>query len=205
MKRYIKSTVVSLFDEDPEVIRSVAMHSADDKVLRKIFNHYSTPNDYDYFYCLDLASNPNTPSDILEQLSNFRYDSRIRAKVAENPNTPIETLYGLTRFSYDDILRGLAKNANTPSDLLSKLAKDRDDWVCAYVAGNPNTSKDDLVTLSTHTSPDVRYAVIKNRNIPREVVETLADDPNYSVKKLASALLGWYDRLDQAINKISEN
>ena len=205
MKRYVKAAVSDLLDEDPEVIREIARTSSDTELLQKIFEHYGNPKDYEYFYCLDLAQNENTPKDILTKLADFRYDTMIRAAVAENPNTPVKTLYGLTKYSYTDILRGLAKNVNAPQDLLSKLSKDLDVWVCAHVAGNPNTSREDLVALSKHSDPSVRYAVAKNRNVPREIIETLADDPNRDVHNLVSTLLEWYNRMDQHLNeKISK-
>ena len=192
MKRYIKAAVVHLTDEDPAIIRSIARNSEDVEVLRDIFDNFGNPKDYEYFYCLDLANNENTPQDILTKLADFRYDSRIRASVAENPNTPIATLYDLTKYSYEDILRGIARNTNAPPELLSKISdvSAHNYWPCVYVAYNYNTAMEDLIKLSTHWQADVRYAIVKNPNTPMAVIVNMINDPNMDVRNAVLERLG---------------
>ena len=84
------------------------------------------------------ACNPNTPAEVLRELSKDE-DWNVRRHAAGNPNTPAEVLRELAKDSYDAVRRHAACNPNTPAEVLRELAKDEDWNVRSNAAGNPNT------------------------------------------------------------------
>lgn len=90
----------------------------------------------------NIASAEDTPADILEKLSSDS-DRTVRALVASNPNTPTEVLFNLGAEFPDEITANpifnllmlenpgsefirlsLARSSTTPIDVLEKLAFD---------------------------------------------------------------------------------
>ena len=123
MKRYIKSAVQTVTEESAKIQEQIARdrYTRPD-TLAQLYRNSSldkTSLDWDYVL-LGLASNPNTPQDILSELAQHpgRY---VREHVASNPSTSQE--------------------------LLHKLASDRDRYIKYRVAENPNTSSETLLKL----------------------------------------------------------
>lgn len=123
MKRYIKSAVAPLLTESATVQEQTARdRSTRPDMLAQLYQNSSidkTSLDWDYVL-LGLASNPNTPQDILYELAHHSGE-HVREHVAGNPSTSQE--------------------------LLHKLASDRDRYVKYRVAENPNTSSETLLKL----------------------------------------------------------
>jgi len=94
-----------------------------------------------------LASNPQTPPEVLAELASHD-DEGVRSNVARNPGTPQPALEHL----YDDPENrdSLAVNPNAPPAMLRKLAHDPNDTV--------------LVNL------------LFNRSVPTDLLEELAKD-----------------------------
>jgi hypothetical protein len=90
----------------------------------------------------EIASNPNTPADILEELLEEMAkdeDFRIRWITAANPNTSAYILEKLARDEDGRVRIDAAANPNTPAYILERLAKDEDVSVRIGAAENPRT------------------------------------------------------------------
>ena len=96
-----------------------------------------------------------------------------RYYAAENPNTPADVLTELTKDSDFGVRRNAVGNPNTPVDVLTELAKDRDWRVRRNAAGNPNTPVDVLTELAKDRDCDVRYYAARNPNMPGYEAEEL--------------------------------
>ena len=88
---------------------------------------------------IGVASNPNTPVEILEQLNNSgQWDVDLR--LAANPNTPVEILKHLAEENDTLLNDALAANPNTPVEILKHLAEKNDTWLNYDLADNPNAT-----------------------------------------------------------------
>jgi uncharacterized membrane-anchored protein YhcB (DUF1043 family) len=130
-----------------------------------------------------VASNPNTPTEILlklgKQFPEAVIDNPIfgllllenpgsyfvRISLARSLKTAIATLNKLAK-DEDKLLRAsVANNRITPSDLLEKLASDSDESVRLKVATNPNTSSKSLEKLAADGDLTIRNAVMEHPNV----------------------------------------
>jgi len=133
-----------------------------------------------------VASNPNTPVEVLAKLSTDENED-VRESVAWNPNTPAEVLIKLSTDENEDVRKPVAWNPNTPVEVLAKLSTDENEDVRESVASNPNTPVEVLAKLSTDENEDVRRPVARNINTPVEVLAKLSNDAD---TKVISALVG---------------
>ena len=107
------------------------------------------------------AGNPNTPVDVLVELSKD-IEWVVRCSAAGNPNIPVDVLVELSKDSDCDVRRNAAGNPNTPVDVLVELSKDSECVVRRSAAGNPNTpgyTPSDEEFIITET-----YVAIKGTN-----------------------------------------
>lgn len=107
-----------------------------------------------------VASNPNTPRQVLERLAS-EDSAVIRRHVALNPKTPVETLKKLAQDSETDVRLAVAENAQTPQDILTFLSTDEDMDVRYGVAENPHMPEDILVELTQDDNPYIRCRALK--------------------------------------------
>lgn len=107
-----------------------------------------------------VASNPNTPRQVLERLAS-EDAAVIRRHVAENPKTPVEILRKLARDCDPDVRLAVAENPHTPPDVLTILAGDVDDDVRYGVAENPHMPEDILLDLAQDDNPYIRCRALK--------------------------------------------
>lgn len=107
-----------------------------------------------------VASNPNTPRQVLERLA-AEESAVIRRHVALNPKTPIETLRRLAEDSETDVRLAVAENVHTPQDILTVLSGDEDMDVRYGVAENPHMPEEILVELSQDDNPYIRCRALK--------------------------------------------
>jgi hypothetical protein len=112
-----------------------------------------------------VAKNHLTPPNILAYLASDSVNL-VRALVATNPNTPSHILN--TLFSDEKIVRdGLSGNPNTPKKILKVLSNDRDKMVRLRVAENRLASKDILTSMLDDEDKDVaKAAEIKLKELP---------------------------------------
>ncbi|MEW6003317.1 MAG: hypothetical protein AB1638_11830 [Nitrospirota bacterium] len=107
-----------------------------------------------------------------------------RWNIANDPDTPPENLEELSKFDWL-IRNAVAKNRNTSKETLRKLAYDPNPTVRMNVAGNPHTPEDVLHDLSNDMDKMVRIGVSRNPETEIETVQKLAEDRNYTVRKNA--------------------
>ena len=105
----------------------------------------------------DLASDPNTPPEVLDELA-YHEEWQIRFDVAQNPRAPVSALEKLENdedncigavIFYANVRENntgaipyaIALNPNTPAFLLEKLIARNLPILDSYIAANPNTTQ----------------------------------------------------------------
>jgi hypothetical protein len=139
---------------------------------------------------LVFATNPNTPKEIIEKLTQSTYsweEDGTTNTLARNTTNPsiLEKLSdsadSSTRFS-------VAANPHTPRNVLMKLASDEDfsqNRVYVSLDGGMSPHVTDLA--SEIVSCSIKYAVVNNLNTPSEIVHEIANkDNNFSAEKVES-------------------
>jgi hypothetical protein len=146
------------------------------KILKQTsaYNKYPKIKEYDDTI---VASNPDTPPEILKQLSKHNNDS-IKEVVAKNPNTPPETLSKLSKYEagrkvggvmlISTIAYAVAKNPNTPEKDLIRLSQNSNYAIA--VASNPNTPLEMLTNFSNSKDFWILDGVVSNPNTPLEIL-----------------------------------
>lgn len=107
-----------------------------------------------------VASNPNTPRQVLERLATEE-SAVIRRHVALNSKTPVETLRKLAEDTEVDVRLAVAENVGTPEEILAVLSADEDMDVRYGVAENPHMPEDILVELTQDDNPYIRCRALK--------------------------------------------
>ena len=126
-----------------------------------------------------VASNANTPTDVLAQLASRDQPQEVRMAVARNPNAPPEVLAQLASSEQSLEMRmAIASHLNAPPAALTVLAsRDRSLEVRMAVARNPNAPPDVLAQLANRDQPIVlRMLVARHPNAPPDVLTQLARD-----------------------------
>lgn len=118
-----------------------------------------------------VASNPNTPRQVLERLS-AEQSAVIRRHVALNPKTPVETLRRLAEDEETDVRLAVAENIGTPQEILIVLSSDPDMDVRYGVAENPHMPEEILVELTQDDNPYIRCRALKTLQMLAPDVQT---------------------------------
>ncbi len=139
-----------------------------------------------------LASNPQVPRDILEDLSKNK-SIDIRAAAAGNPNASVEMLKRIADSKDKDPVRaGLACNSTTPPEILTTLAKDAQSAVRECVAKHPGIPLGAVNFLAGDTVLVVRKEIAKNGKTSVEWLKRLIHDNEQSV--VIAAFRNLYER-----------
>lgn len=158
MKRYIRSAIVNLDDEDIPTQHEIAKTTNRATVLSQLARHE------EWYVRQEVASNPSTSASVLAVLADD-YDSSVRNSVARNPNTPADILRKLSEDSSGSVRANIGSNPNTPADILVKLSTDVDpcdDYIVRFaVAFNKNTPVATLHEMLNDTSKYVRERACK--------------------------------------------
>ena len=149
MKRYIKSAITNIFDEDPEVREQIAK---DPRTTAAILVQLA--DDAHCYVRSYVAENPNTPVDTLKQLA-CDPSQGVRGSVAMNPNTT-DQIFQILANDYDRWVRKMVASHTKDKVLLEKLAQDDDPEIRWSVAYNLNTPADILGGLLYDTDEDTR-------------------------------------------------
>lgn len=157
--RYIKSAVVSLSEETVEYRMLLARTSKNPRILKRL------SHDEDIYVRQAVASNHNTPGDILVELFS----------------------------SYPAFAHDIASNTGAPEDVLKQLAESTDPYTCYYVATNPSATPEVLELLVDATDPYIRDGVLTNPNVTIDIAEQLIDDPEPFVRADALNAIGRLD------------
>ena len=196
MKLYIKSAMEfsDISQEDPDFILSILKSPRTrGGTLTNIYTMYVTKNnlsigaDTAHKMRVALASNPNTPANILVKLSEW--SKEICRLVVENRNAPAELLTELSKDRIAAIRKSVAKHPNTPANVLKELSKDIEAIVRLSVATNHNTPEPTLKKLSRDKNWYVREGVAKNAMTPKSILEVLLNDPEEDIRNAASNAL----------------
>ncbi len=118
-----------------------------------------------------VASNPNTPRQVLERLAKEE-SAVIRRHVALNPKTPVETLRQLSQDNETDVRLAVAENVHTPQEILTLLSADEDMDVRYGVAENPHMPENILIELSQDDNPYIRCRALKTLQMLAPDVQT---------------------------------
>jgi Leucine rich repeat variant len=156
-----------------------------------------------------VASNPNTPPDLLIELfiehpHQVLKNPVIELLLLENPDF-FKQLYQTNPYIFNEdtlpslfldwavncsdegIRKAIASNENAPEYCLVKLAQDTNVDVRCSVAENQRTNTDTLKQLAFDNNKKVRLAVAENSNTPGCALLLLAADKSYEVRSKVAA------------------
>jgi hypothetical protein len=161
---------------------------------------------------ISLATDVNTPKDILRTLANSYYVV-VRNCVAANENCSDELLEEF--FNKKDALMGVASNPNTSTEILEdlmdydkgayqkfisyntsvtttiieKLSRSLDEDIRVNIASNPTTPENILIYLVNDLDLNVRCKLANNDNTPTDILFQLCKDCALAIKDTAKATL----------------
>jgi hypothetical protein len=140
---------------------------------------------------LKLLFSPGiTEQEIEDAFSEMTADSlEMRCLLASNPNTPSELLALLSDCPQCKVLERVASNPQTSTGVLAKLAKSPSSDVKCAVAENGNSSIETIRELMHDDDIDVRFTLAENHNLPADVLQELAGDDNPYVAYRAQTTL----------------
>ena len=140
-----------------------------------------------------VAENLSTPIEILVSLSKEKdKDGDIKGALASNPNTPPAILEELMNFA--QLRCAIAHNPSTPKNVLEELAIDDDPCVRSFIARNKNTPADTLRALMLEPyveKDDDKDKILAAFSSPDALSELRAE----YLKKLCAGLKPSYERV----------
>lgn len=104
-----------------------------------------------------LASNPDTPTQVLDHISEYNSHPKIAERIALNPQASAETLKRLSQSGANEVRAAVADNTNTDGETIRALARDEHIDVRFRMAENPNLSTEILQELARDENPYVAY------------------------------------------------
>ena len=104
-----------------------------------------------------LASNPDTPTQVLDHLSEYSSHPQILERLAGNPQTSGATLKRLSQSTANEVRAAVADNTNADEDTIKALARDEHIDVRFRLAENPNLATEILDQLAHDDNPYVAY------------------------------------------------
>lgn len=119
MKRYIRSDVFDLSNEDAETRKDIAVKTA------REHNMYELSEDPDEVVRQYLAHNKNLPEDLIVKLASD-YSAKVREAIAEHPNLPHDLLLKFSEDPLPLIRLSTLYNPNVTQDIVEKLLTDGD-------------------------------------------------------------------------------
>ncbi|GII96512.1 hypothetical protein [Sinosporangium siamense] len=126
-----------------------------------------------------LAVRPDLPAVVYERLADSP-EPGVRAALAENPAIHHELIRVLAADPFPDVRRDLARNPRVPLDVLTQLAGTTriGPTLLPRIAA---ATRDEIEDLATSANPAVRMLVAERRDLPPEVRDALAADPDAKV------------------------
>ncbi len=127
---------------------------------------------------LSIASNKNETSDKLREI--YKVPSyRIKEKLAKNPNTPQDILLELSLDENIEILYGLCDNENASSEMLDNLSKSRYKFLKVYIAKHSNALPKTLIYIYENMDEEnekyIKKALAQNPNTPQYILIELSN------------------------------
>ncbi len=124
-------------EQDLDTLKQLSKNSSvAPELIRRLYSHASTidsetPNTGYYSILANLASNPNTPADVLNELAQSSY-AEIRATAAGHTHISLATLVTLARDPQRSVRTAVTLNPVLPQDILIELTHDKDKLVRSY-------------------------------------------------------------------------
>ncbi|MBN3896573.1 MAG: hypothetical protein HWQ41_15300 [Nostoc sp. NOS(2021)] len=122
-----------------DVVYAIASSLRTPPTMLLALTDYQAPSGVHIIFLLNLAKNPNTPSDALEKLylkinptphfikvNGVQVFTNALQAVAAHPNTPVHLLEQFAVHSRDDLRAKVATNVNIPISILERLSNDSD-------------------------------------------------------------------------------
>jgi hypothetical protein len=182
----IKSTVQDALGANPNTPPLLLRELAEMGQLSVARNPAATPEDLRLLYLsskwahAELASNPATPQDLLEQLARSR-SGEIQERLASNPACSSEVLARLAQPKNKACHAKLAANPSASAELLLQIArqaKSHDTWL--NLLSNPATPEEALLAIGTSPAAKDLFAfedadrkMLKHPNLSGQVVDAL--------------------------------
>jgi hypothetical protein len=188
-------------DDDLDIRKKVASNpSLPEKDMRRLFSENKSEK-LDSSTRRGLAGNPNTPIDILIELSkdenigtrsitHHHPKMRQRGRAAQNPKLPEAEMRRLFREGGRLVRAGLAANPKVPMDILTTLSEDNDPIVRKQVASNPNLPEKDVRRLFSEKGharmrTATKSGLVKNPNTPLDILIELSKDKERYMRNFA--------------------
>lgn len=209
MKRYIKSAIRNVGDEDEYTQMEIAWDShTKGRQLDELVHspHYdvqlaalenpnvniqhliAAANSSDPAFRAMAALNPSTPSDVLEMLS-WDWSDQVICNVAGNPSTPADVLIRLLDHEDYMVRQKIGANPGITKDVMIEILDRWDSSSVSGLANNPNAPSEFLSELAKNSWDSIRCAVANNPNTDTETLKLLATDSYSSVKDAAEKQL----------------
>lgn len=159
-----------------EHLRRLAGVKVGDYEIDELFG----PTETDLMY--SVASNPNTPLDLLEELSKSE-DFEVRNGVAQNKAAPVELLELLTFDSKSPVVASVILNHSAPVSFLSdpRLVHSPMIPVRGAIARHEDTPRDTLIELLEDREPYVRGSAVLNPNFTNDDLWMIGKSNNYAL------------------------
>lgn len=182
--------------ENPNLVNEMPLPTLQSILKLKqvpIFFLEQAANKQEWEVQLAVTMNPNTPQSALERLAAANRYSSVARNIAEHPNTTGSVLEKLAEHENDECHYFIAKHPKTPSNVLARLAETLiTKWqtnlgLFRTIAKHPNTPVSTLEFLAkedrTKGIDSLRVAVAENSNTPLKILEKLAQDKDYWVRR----------------------
>ncbi|GLW32157.1 hypothetical protein [Actinoplanes regularis] len=126
-----------------------------------------------------LAERPDLPPEVAERLAGDSA-SGVRHSLAENPGLPVELMRRLADDQTHEVRRRLAYNPGLPLDVLDRLAATTRIGP-ALLPRIAAATAEEVRRLATSDIPEVRMLLATRRDLPADVRDGLAADPDAKV------------------------
>lgn len=174
---------IAQFDSDIESLKAVSRNpAADGNVLKVLLARMATSQMYELL-AKNVAANPSTPADLLEQIY-AEGDAYTRAAVIAHANCPQSVIDQAV--SDDDVpllvLRQLAGDKRLHTYVLGRLASNADAAVRSSVAANPASPKALIRWMLNDDSNAVRRAIAVRSDLTGASIKRLMTDTDTWVR-----------------------
>ena len=172
-----------------EIVEKIAkFYEHDTFILSNTCNENFIRKHLKYKYITTILFNYNTTSSIINDIYKMNIKGlEHKVSLARNPNTPSNILEELYNYSKERmLLLSLCKNPNTPSYILEQIYnKNPRDWsICMNLAKNPLLPINLLEKLSTYSKNDVKYLVFVNPNISKKLYNKMNKNETFDSETL---------------------
>jgi hypothetical protein len=175
----ITPEVLNLLADEPDrsIIYKIAKNErAPAEALDKIVDR--SLKRHDYHAVNDAAGSLNMRPETLRMLASALPENFI-GTIAKNPNTPADVLLDMSRGDNIYALRGLVFNLNLTTEMIENILNYRDPSQITHLEmllNNPNITSEQVVKMFNMGGPVVDYA-IKHPKLPMDVLLDMLDKP----------------------------